>query len=65
MKAAAMLFASRDTDAASIDPHLSAMRSALDRDDADQCMPVFLRLPVLRGGSEAPAGRLLRFLQLR
>jgi hypothetical protein len=37
----------------------------LDRDDADQRLPIFLRLPSLRRGAEAAPGRLLRLLLLR
>ena len=41
------------------------MRRRLDRDDADRCLPVLLRLQALRSGLEAAQRRLLRLLLLR
>jgi len=52
-------------DRAAINAHLSEMRRAIRRDDADRCLPVFPRLRPLRWGPAAARGRLLRVLLLR
>lgn len=41
------------------------MRRCQGRDDADRCLPVFLRMYWLRRAAEAEGGRLLRVLLLR
>jgi hypothetical protein len=45
--------------------YLSELRHRQDGNDADGCLPIFLRVQELRGAAQAQGGRLLRFLLLR
>lgn len=44
------------SDPTPINADLPTMRRCLDRNDADRCLPVFLRLPALRRSAEAIEG---------
>jgi len=58
-------FASRCVNHPQIHDHLPGLRDSQNRDDADRCLLVFLRMCRLRRGAAAKAGRLLRILLLR
>jgi hypothetical protein len=45
--------------------YLSELRRRQNGNDADGCLPIFLRVQELRGAAQAQGGRLLRFLLLR
>jgi hypothetical protein len=45
--------------------YLSDLRHRQNGNDADECLPIFLRVQELRGAAQAQGGRLLRFLLLR
>jgi hypothetical protein len=63
MPTARMSF-SRHNDDPSIDDHLPELCGREDRDDADRCMSVFLRVQRLRNDAAAEGRRLLRLLLL-
>lgn len=55
----------RTVSATRLDNHLPVLRPSIDRDDANGCVPVLLRMHGLRHSSQAEGRGLLRLLLLR